>query len=60
MSKSRNNTLNISDTGNEPLIENFKITSDHLELRTRTGELIEEVVLYMETVQECQAECENR
>jgi len=46
-------------TGNEALLENTKITSDHLQIKTGDEKKLD-VVLFMDTVEECKEECESR
>ena len=47
------------ETGNEALLENTKITSDHLQIKTGDEKKLD-VVLFMDTVEECKEECESR
>lgn len=49
-----------ADTGNQEIMENVRISTDHLEIRNSLGEKIEDVVVFMESVEECQSECKSR
>ena len=54
--------INISDTGNEAVLEGVKITGDRLRNIELDGTLAppEELTFYFDTSDECQEECSSR
>lgn len=47
------------NVGNENLLENVRIITDILEVRNKRGEKIDDSIFFMETREECQAQCES-
>jgi len=47
------------NVGNEYLLENIRIISDVLEVRNKKGEKIDDSIFFMETREECQAQCKS-
>ena len=52
--------INISDTGNEAILEGVKITGDRLRNIELDGTLAEELTFYFDTSDECKEECSSR
>ena len=50
----------ISEIGNEPVLENYKITTDQLEVRDINGEKITDLTFIMDSADDCKEECEAR